>query len=137
MKRHIMNAIAISVLILSAIYGVRAQTQVKPLPQVIQAPYQLAAEDGISINVINFSNLSHPSLVVPPDGKITVPLLDPIDVVGKTTDELARLLTERWKKYVINPSVTVTLTTKRKENVLFFGFISRPGTVEYRPTLHL
>src|SRR5207244_1376450 len=91
----------------------------QPVRRPIPAPYQLAAEDQIAITVINFTNLSIPSLIVPPDGKIAVPLLEPIDVIGKTTDELARLLTEKWRKYVINPSVTVSLMAKRKENILF------------------
>lgn len=111
------------------------QTTEKRRTTVLPA-YVLAADDTISINVINFPNLSG-QIVVPPDGRITVALLEPIDVTGKTTNELARILADKWRKYVINPSVTVSLTQKRKENVLFYGFVTRPGIVEYRPTLHM
>src|SRR5690349_11545237 len=41
--------------------------------QTALAPYLLAAEDAIAINVINFPNLSTQT-EIPPDGKITVPL---------------------------------------------------------------
>jgi len=101
------------------------------------APYLLAADDVLSVVVINFPNLSVPQMVVPPDGKITVPLLEPLSVLGKTREEVRDLLIEKWRKYVINPSVTVTLTSKRRENVLFYGFVSRPGTMEYRRSLHI
>lgn len=116
-----------------------AKTEVKQTPpqRVTAGPYQLAADDVISIAVINFANLEVKSLVVPPDGKITVPLLEPISVVGLTTDELARILTEKWKKYVINPSVSVALVAKRKENVVFYGFVGRVGGVEFKPNLHM
>jgi polysaccharide export outer membrane protein len=103
---------------------------------VVPPPYLLAAEDGISISVINFSNLST-QLIVPPDGKITVPLLEPISVTGKTTEQVAELLTEKWRKFVINPSVTVSLTSKRHESILFYGFCAKTGPMEYRPDLHL
>jgi protein involved in polysaccharide export with SLBB domain len=110
-----------------------AQTEAQAAPPL---PYLLAGEDAISITVINFPMLTT-QMVVPPDGRITVPLLDPILVTGKTTTELAELLTEKWRKYVINPSVTVALTQKRRENVLFYGFVTKAGTLEYRTGLRL
>lgn len=103
---------------------------------VLPSPYLLAADDVLTIKVINFENLST-QLTVPPDGKIVVPLLDPLPVTGKTTEELRQMLIEKWRKYVINPSVSVTLTSKRRENILFYGRVSRTGTVELRTGLRL
>ncbi|HLV80402.1 MAG TPA: SLBB domain-containing protein [Chthonomonadaceae bacterium] len=108
-----------------------------PATQKTPPPYLLAGDDVISINVVNFSNLCVPSLVIPPDGKIAVPLLEPFSILGMSQDDVARTLTDRWRKYVINPAVSVSLVKKRQENVLFFGFITHPGTVEYRDGLHL
>lgn len=106
-------------------------TPVEKTSAATPPPYLLAGDDVIGIAVVNFPNLSS-QLVIPPDGKVTVPLLEPFSVLGKTTDEVAKLLTEKWKKYVINPSVSVSLTTRRKENVLLYGFVLRAGTVEYK-----
>lgn len=120
--------------------GVRAQETPKPQPAIQEttAPYLLGPEDQISVNVINFSNLSVPQVVVPPDGQITMPLLEPINVIGKTTQEVARLLTEKWREYVVNPSVTVTLSVKRRQdNIIVYGFVQRAGTIEYRPMIRL
>ena len=101
---------------------------------IIPAPYVLGPEDGISVNVINFANLSMSNVIIPPDGTITVPLLkDPVSVLGKTTTEVAALLAQKWRRYVINPSVSVTLTTRRKDNILIYGFAAHGGAVEYRP----
>lgn len=137
MNKKVQPLIGAWLVLLSASAFAQEETKQVLPAKVTPAPYQLAAEDTISVNVINFSNLSLSSVVVPPDGKITVPLLEPISVVGKTTDELAAVLTEKWKKFVINPSVTVSLVAKRKENVLFYGFITRVGTVEYKSTLRM
>ena len=84
-----------------------------PATKVVASPtYQLGPEDTINIQVIGHQQLSV-QMVVPPDGKITVPLLDPIDVTGKTTQELSSLLADKWRKYIVNPSVTVSLSAKR------------------------
>lgn len=103
---------------------------------VLPPPYLLAADDALSIKVINFENLTT-QLIVPPDGKIVVPLLDPLPVTGKTTEELRQMLIEKWRKYVINPSVSVTLVSKRRENILIYGRVARTGTVELRTGLRL
>lgn len=98
--------------------------------------YVLAPDDVISINVANFTNLSTQAVVLP-DGKITVPLLGSIVVQGKTTTELAKLLTDEWNKYVVNPVVTVALTQRRKASVLVYGFANKGGEIEYRPMLRI
>lgn len=107
-----------------------------PAAPPVPAPYLLAADDVLNITVINFANLST-ATVIPPDGSITVPLLDPLPVTGLTTGEVAQLLKDKWKRYVINPSVTVTLTQKRRQSVVFYGQVARVGPAEYRVGLHL
>ncbi|MCC6484193.1 MAG: SLBB domain-containing protein [Armatimonadetes bacterium] len=104
--------------------------------QTEPAAYVLAPDDAVSINVANFANLSTQAVVLP-DGKITVPLLGSISVEGKTTTELARLLTDEWNKYVVDPVVTVALTQRRKASVLVYGFANKGGEVEFRPMLHI
>lgn len=99
-------------------------------------PYLLAGEDVISITVIHHPQYSS-QIVIPPDGHISMPLLEPFSVTGKTTQEVAQMLTEKYRKYYKNPSVNVTLAQKRRENVLIYGFVSRVGTLEYRPALRL
>src|SRR5579871_826659 len=69
------------------------------------APYVLAGDDVISVSVVNFPNLSQPQITIPPDGKLSVQLLEPFSVLGKTTGEVAQMLAEKWQKYVIKPSV--------------------------------
>lgn len=101
------------------------------------AGYPLGAGDAISIQVINFPELSVPLITVPPDGKITVPLLGNISVSGRTTSQVASTLTSKWAGYVVDPSVTVTLSQQRRQNVQFYGHVAHAQTIEYKPDLHL
>jgi protein involved in polysaccharide export with SLBB domain len=94
--------------------------------------YYLGPEDVLGITVVNFPNLSVPQGAVMPDGTISLPLLNSVSVAGKTTVELAQMLTEKWSRYVINPVVNVTLVQRRSESVYLFGLLARTGKIEYR-----
>jgi protein involved in polysaccharide export with SLBB domain len=102
----------------------------------VTGPYLLGPEDVLAVTVVNFPNLST-SVTVPPDGEITVPLLAPVSVKGKTTAELEQILKKDWSKYVINPAVSVSLTQKRPEAVLMYGYVNKSGSLPYRPGLKI
>lgn len=114
--------------------GARCQTS--PSQPSLLPPYQLAGEDVIEISVIN-----HPMMnsrqTVSPEGTISANLLGSISVLGKTTQEVALILTDKWQKYIKNFSVTVTLVTRRKENVLVYGRVAKPGTIDFRQGIRL
>ncbi len=101
------------------------------------AAYRLGADDVVSIQVIGFPELCVPQITVPPDGRIAVPLLGSIPVAGRTAAQVAQMLTTKWNAYVVDPSVSVTLTQKRKESVHVYGFVTHVQTVEYKPDLSL
>ena len=111
-----------------------------PAPAITVAPnYKIAPSDVLSVSVINFPNLSSPQTMVGPDGTISVPLLDQISVNGMTRDQVSRLLTRQWRKYVINPVVTVALIQKHAQTIILSGYLNHTGTIDYRsdPPLHL
>lgn len=115
----------------------QAQTAPVSASQTATHEYLLGPEDVLSINVINFPELSTPQVAVLPNGTISVALLDPVPVAGKTPVEVKQILTEKWKRYVINPSVNVALAQQRSESVHIFGFVEHIGKVEYKPDRHL
>ncbi|MEM8865430.1 MAG: polysaccharide biosynthesis/export family protein [Planctomycetota bacterium] len=47
-------------------------------------------------------------LVIQPDGKIVLPLIDPVPAAGKTVSALQQELERRYKRLYKNPSITVT-----------------------------
>lgn len=71
-------------------------------------PYRIGIEDELTITVWKEPELSG-SVVVRPDGKITLPLLDDVRVVGLTPQELVELITEQLKPFVNLPQVTVAV----------------------------
>ena len=130
-------SIALTLLVSTTLIPAHAQAQQSGAPVAVTAIYQLAPSDVVSITVVNFTNLSVAQAVVAPDGTVALPLLDNVSVSGMTTAQTARLLTKRWRKYVINPAVSVSLMQKHVQNVVFSGWLTHPGTLPYRPGMHL
>jgi len=89
--------------------------------------YRIGIEDELTISVWREPELTS-SVVVRPDGNITLPLLNDIPVVGLRTEELQNLLTEKLKAFVNEPQVTIIVRQIRSRKVYLFGQVSRPGT---------
>jgi polysaccharide export outer membrane protein len=71
-------------------------------------PYRIRVQDVLTITVWKERELSG-SIVVRPDGKITLPLVNDVRVVGLTSQELVELMTEKLKAFISLPQVTVTV----------------------------
>ncbi len=98
--------------------------------------YKIGAGDVLSVNVADFPTLSTQSTVAP-DGTISMALLHQVSVTGLTVDQTTALVTTRYKKYVIDPIVTVSLIQKHPQFVVFSGEVNRPGPLDCRPGMHL
>jgi protein involved in polysaccharide export with SLBB domain len=58
-------------------------------------------------------------------------------VVGLTTDQAARMLDKKYRKYLVSPSISVGLFQKHVQQVIVGGFVAKPGPVPYLPNLHV
>jgi polysaccharide export outer membrane protein len=94
--------------------------------------YIIGASDNISVTVFKEPTLSS-SLLVRPDGMISMPLLGDVKAAGKTTTQLADDITARLKKYVQDPNVTVVLGQVNSKKIYLLGEVSKPGPVEMTP----
>jgi len=98
-------------------------------PGNVPAAYRIGVDDQIQISVWREHDLSL-SVVVRPDGVITLPLLNDISVVGMTPKELADSLTEKLKPFVNEPQVTVSVQAIHSRKVYLIGNASRPGVFD-------
>ncbi len=106
-----------------------AGTETVPLTN-IESPqlsrYRLGPGDGISVIVQRFSDLSFQASINP-EGNIVVPLAGTISVQGLTLEEAQEKIRIALDKYVISPSVVVSLAAQRPVQVTITGEIVRPG----------
>jgi polysaccharide export outer membrane protein len=78
--------------------------------------YVIGPEDVLHIAVWKESDLTA-TLPVRPDGKISLPLLNDVQASGLTPLQLASSLTEKLKKYIADPRVTVVVTTINSKKI--------------------
>jgi polysaccharide export outer membrane protein len=108
--------------------GEEAHPEVAALPDGIDLKtYRIGIEDDLMISVWREPELSN-QVVVRPDGKITMPLLNDIQVAGMRTEELQNLLTEKLKPFVNSPQVTVIVRGIRSRKVYLVGNVGHQGT---------
>ena len=66
----------------------------RPLTRGVPDDYKIGAGDVLEINVWKEPDASVRGVVVRPDGKITMPLIKEVDVVGLTPVQLEKLITD-------------------------------------------
>lgn len=89
--------------------------------------YTIGAGDGLEVTVWKEPMLSGPA-TVRPDGFITLPLVNEVQVVGLTTAQLRTVLEQKYGEFVTSPSVTVRVTGIASNEILLLGEVARPGT---------
>jgi len=94
-----------------------------PLP----AGYVIGAQDVLSIVFWRDKDMSA-DVVVRPDGKISLPLLNEVQAAGFTPEELRARLTEAATKYVEDPTATVVVKEIHSRNVYITGNVAKPAT---------
>jgi polysaccharide export outer membrane protein len=85
--------------------------------------YVIGAGDSIGIQVWKEPTLSG-QVTVRPDGYVTLPLLNEVQVVGLTTGQLRKLLEQKYKEFTTDPFVTISVGGIASAEVFLIG----PGT---------
>ena len=72
-----------------------------------QHPYQLNVGDELKIESLTNPDFDR-EVMVQPDGNITLALLRQVPVAGRTVEEVRTDLEDQYKKYIREPSITLT-----------------------------
>ena len=88
--------------------------------------YVLGPGDSLNIQLWKEPTLSG-TVKVRPDGFITLPLVNEVQVTGVTTGDLRKLLESKYKDFVNSPLVTVRIEGIVSAEVFLVGQVSKPG----------
>jgi len=88
--------------------------------------YVIGAGDTLNINVWKEPTLSG-SVKVRPDGYITLPLINEVQVAGQTTANLRKTLEDKYKEYTTDPFVTIRVEAIASSEVFLVGQVGKPG----------
>ena len=95
--------------------------------------YYIDIGDVLDISVWQIADLSKPEVIVRPDGRISFPLVGDIKVEGLTLTQLGDTMTERLKKYVKAPQVSIMIRRfgEHTNKVVVLGEIPSPGVYKF------
>jgi polysaccharide biosynthesis/export protein len=88
--------------------------------------YYIGSGDVLEISVWKDPELSR-TLIVPPDGVISFPLIDSINVTNLTVADLDSVLTKKLSEFVPDVTVTVMLAEINSLKAYVIGKVKTPG----------
>ena len=96
--------------------------------------YVIGADDNLHVSVWKEPDLTS-TLPVRPDGKISLPLLNDVQAAGLTPMQLANSITEKLKKYLADPHVTVVVTQMNSQRIYATGEVLHNGAMTLFPNM--
>ena len=96
--------------------------------------YVLGSDDQLHITVWKETDFTV-TLPVRPDGKISLPLINDIQAAGLTPMQLRVSITEKLKKYIADPRVTVVVTAMNSRRVFVSGEVLHTGAMPLLPNM--
>lgn len=93
--------------------------------------YVIGSGDILQIAVWKETEVSVPTVVVRPDGRIAIPLIKDVEVAGMTPSRAEKEITGLLSKYINTPNVTVVVTTINSKKVYVLGGVKKEGPLPY------
>jgi polysaccharide biosynthesis/export protein len=124
---------SLAVFVVLALAGVHAAAQ-QPAVTVAQtvSGFVLGPDDEIVIRAIDAPEISDKPILIGTNGNITLPLVGRVKAGGLTVEQLEAELTARFKEFIQEPQISVTVTQIRSQPVSVFGAVTKPGIVQLR-----
>jgi polysaccharide export outer membrane protein len=104
-------------------------------PASVAGPsYVIGGDDTLHVSVWKEPDLTA-TLPVRPDGMISLPLLNDVQASGLTPMQLAASITEKLKKYIADPHVTVVVTQMNSQRIFVTGEVLHTGAMTLLPNM--
>ncbi len=98
-------------------------------PVTLPSNYVIGVEDVLDVVFWRDKELSA-QVVVRPDGKISLPMLNDVMAAGMTPEGLADVIAKAATKFVRDPGATVMVKEIRSRKVYIIGEVGKPGTFQ-------
>jgi len=98
---------------------------------MVRQEYTIGPEDVLEINVWKNADLSK-TVVVRPDGMITLPLIGDVQAGERTPNKLRDVIRLKLDKFKELPEVTVTVTQINSYYIYVLGEVRNPGKYQVR-----
>src|SRR5262245_52963418 len=94
--------------------------------------YRILSGDKLSVKFLYHPELNEPSVVVRPDGFITLSMIDEVMAKGLTVAELKASIEKAYGETLLRPVVSINLIEFVAPHIYVGGQVTRPGRYELR-----
>ncbi len=101
-----------------------------PLSAGAEPVYRIGPGDVLEVTVWREDQLTRSELLVRPDGRISLPLVDDVQAAGLTPMELKQAVTKALKRYLEAPQVFVEVKKPESQFFCVLGNVNKPGRYE-------
>jgi polysaccharide export outer membrane protein len=105
-----------------------------PAAAGISPTYVIGADDTIFVSVWKEPDLTN-TLPVRADGMISMPLLNDVQAAGLTPMQLGASITEKLRKFISDPHVTVVVTQMNSQRIYVTGEVTHSGPMNLLPDM--
>ena len=112
---------------LAAADGSVMRAQNRPVAIESPANYVIGPDDVLSVVFWRDKDLTS-DVVVRPDGKISLPLLNDVQAGGLTPDQLREAVCTAARRFIEEPSVTVIVKQIKSRKLFITGQVEKPGS---------
>lgn len=105
-------------------------------PRQVRSEYYIEIGDILDIDVWRVPDLTR-SVSVRPDGRISMPVVGDLEVVGLTLTELRELLTEKISEYVWSPQISISIQQFGGRKFIILGEVGGPGVYRFQNDISL
>jgi polysaccharide export outer membrane protein len=134
MKNIRQASLAVFIMLTLAVVYAAAQQPVGTATQT-ESGYVLGPDDELMIRGIEAPEISDKPdkpVLIGTNGNITLPMIGRVKAGGLTVEQLEAELTTRFKEFIREPQISVTVTEFRSQPVSVFGAVTKPGVVQLR-----
>ncbi len=135
MRLRLPHLLSCGILITLPLAGLTPAWAAPPAPAARAAPdgaYTVKPGDVLAISVWKEPDLQGPVLVRP-DGAFSFPLAGQMDARGKSVQELQQMITDKLRKFISDPVVTVSVQEIKGNKVYVIGQVNKPGDFVVNP----
>lgn len=128
--------LVIAALLFVGCSAVPSSEQMPPASEIESDAYEIGVGDTVDVHVWRNPELGQ-SIVVRPDGYISLPLMGDVKAEGKRPEALASEITSGLSEYVRTPEVSVMVTNpvskEFRNRVRITGQVDAPQSVAFQP----
>jgi polysaccharide export outer membrane protein len=115
-------------LLLTVLFILQTPSSVLAEMEASDNTYRIQPGDVLEVSVWKEEDMVK-QVLVRPDGGMSFPLVGDIRAAGKSVAELQAVITERLRKYMPDPVVTVSTSRLDGNKIYVIGKVARPGEI--------